>query len=147
MHDVTIYAAGEIHSAWRDELRASLSREGVSAELVGPQEVHERSDDIGESILGPQPGDRYRDLMGARVNTLRTRVLMQRADLVVAYFGPKYKQWNTAADAGAAVAAGLPLVLVRAQDQVHALKELDALATLTVETIEQAARAVAYIFE
>ena len=27
------------------------------------------------------------------------------------------------------------------------LKELDALATLTVETIEQAAQAIAYIFE
>jgi len=30
---------------------------------------------------------------------------------------------------------------------VHALKELDALASLTVETLEQAAQAVAYIFE
>jgi YtoQ family protein len=85
--------------------------------------------------------------MGARVNTLRTRVLMQRADLVVAYFGPKYKQWNTASDAGAAIAAGLPLVLVRAEEHIHALKELDALATLTVETLEQAAQAVGYIFE
>jgi YtoQ family protein len=85
--------------------------------------------------------------MGARVNTLRTRVLMQRADLCVAFFGPKYKQWNTASDSGAAVAQGLPLVLVRADEHVHALKELDALATLTVETLEQAAQAIAYIFE
>ena len=89
----------------------------------------------------------YRDLMGARVNTLRTRVLMQRADLCVAYFGPKFKQWNTAADAGAAVASGLPLVLIRPAEHVHALKELDALATLTVETLDQAADAIAYIFE
>ena len=81
------------------------------------------------------------------MNTLRTRVLMQRADMCVAYFGPKYKQWNTASDAGAAVAYGLPLILVRAEEHVHALKELDALATLTVETLEQAAQAIAYIFE
>ena len=145
--DIVIYAAGEIHSAWRHELREYLTAARVDAEIVGPQETHDRSDDVGEDILGKQPDARYRDLMGARVNTLRTRVLMQRADLVGAYFGPKYKQWNTASDAGAAIAAGLPLVLVRAEEHIHALKELDALATLTVETLEQAAQAVGYIFE
>ena len=145
--DLVIYAAGEIHSDWRDQLRTLLESASVEAEIVGPQEVHDRSDDGGEDILGEQPEPRYRDLMGARVNTLRTRVLMQRADLCVAYFGPKYKQWNTAADAGAAVALGLPLVIVRSEDHIHALKELDALATLTVETLEQVAQAIAYIFE
>ena len=129
------------------ELRRQLQSAGVDAELVGPQENHDRSDDVGEAILGKQPDARYRDLMGAQANTLRTRVLMQRADLVVAYFGPKYKQWNTASDAGFALASGLPLVLVRAEEHVHALKELDALATMTVETLEQAAQAIAYIFE
>jgi YtoQ family protein len=147
MEDIVIYAAGEIHSDWREQLRDALAKRGVDAELVGPQEVHDRSDDVGEDVLGPQPGPRYRDLMGARVNTLRTRVLMQRAELAVAYFGPKYKQWNTASDAGWAAAVGLPLVLVRAEEHVHALKELDALATLTVETLDQAAEAIAYIFE
>ena len=147
MSEFVIYAAGEIHSSWREEFREALERGGVDAEIVGPQEVHDRSDSVGEDILGVQPDARYRDLMGARVNTLRTRVLMQRADLCVAYFGPKYKQWNTASDAGAAVASGLPLVLVRGEEHVHALKELDALATLTVETLEQAAQAIAYIFE
>jgi len=72
---------------------------------------------------------------------------MQRADVCVAYFGPKYKQWNTALDAGAAIASGVPLILVRSEENVHALKEVDALASLTVETLEQAAQAVAYIFE
>ena len=147
MNDILIYAAGEIHSNWRDELRGLLRAFGVEADVVGPQEVHDRSDSVGEDILGEQPGPMYRDLMGARVNTLRTRVLMQRADLCVAFFGPKYRQWNTASDAGAAVAQGLPLILVRAEEHVHALKELDALAALTVETLEQAAQAVAYIFE
>lgn len=147
MSEIVIYAAGEIHSEWRNELRGHLEQHEVEAEIVGPQEVHDRSDSVGEDILGTQPGPMYRDLMGARVNTLRTRVLMQRADMCVAYFGPKYKQWNTASDAGAAVASGLPLVLVRAEEHIHALKELDALATLTVETLEQAAEAIAYIFE
>ncbi len=147
MSDLTIYTAGEIHSDWRDRLRTALRDAGTHAELVGPQEIHERSDDVGEDILGEQPTDRFRDLEGARVNTLRTRVLMQRADLAIAYFGPQYRQWNTAVDAGFALAQGIPLILVRDAEHTHALKELDALASLTVETLEQAAEAVAYIFE
>ncbi len=147
MNSLTIYAAGEIHSDWRQRLRDQLAALGVEATVIGPQEEHDRSDSVGEDILGEQPGPRYRDLMGARVNTLRTRILMRRADLVVAYFGQKYRQWNTATDAGAALAADVPLVLVREPDLVHALKELDALATLTVENLEQAAQAIAYVFE
>lgn len=144
---ITIYLAGEIHSDWRAEFRRLLEARDVPARCVGPQEVHERSDAVGEAILGEQPGARYRDLVGASVNTLRTRVLLGRADLAVACFGDQYRQWNTAADAGAAVASGIPLVLVRAPDLVHALKELDALAAFTAETLEQAAEAIAYIFE
>jgi len=147
MEDVTIYTAGEIHSDWRDRFERAFEGLGVSAKLVGPNAEHDRSDSVGEDILGEQPGPRYRDLEGARVNTLRTRVLFKKADLVVAFFGQQYRQWNTASDAGAAVASGLPLILVREAELVHALKELDALAALTVENLQQAAEAVAYIFE
>ena len=147
MEPITIYLAGEIHSPWRDRLRDLVSVRDLPVRFVGPQESHDRSDDIGEDILGAQPSPRYRDLVGAGANTLRTRVLMRRADLAVAYFGEKYRQWNTAADAGAAVAAGIPLLLVRSPDLIHALKELDAMATFTVETLEQAAQTIAYVFE
>lgn len=147
MEQITIYLAGEIHSDWRNRFRSLVEERGVEAAFVGPQEAHDRSDAVGEDILGPQPGDRYRDLMGARVNTLRTRVLLRRTDLAVAYFGQQYRQWNTASDAGAALAAGIPLILVREPDLTHALKELDALAAFTAETLEQAAEAVAYIVE
>lgn len=147
MYELSIYLAGEIHSDWRDRFRAALEERGVDASFLGPQEGHQRSDDIGEEILGEQPGPRYRDLMGARVNTLRTRVHMRHADLLVACFTDKYRQWNTAADAGAAVAAGIPVILIRDPEHLHALKELDAMADLTVETLEQAADAVAYIME
>jgi YtoQ family protein len=147
MDPITIYLAGEIHGGWRDELRGEISRRGLAVRFVGPQEEHDRSDAVGEDILGPQPTARYRDLVGAGVNTLRTRVLLRRTDLVVAFFGEKYRQWNTAADAGAAVATGVPLLLVRAPELTHALKELDAMAIFTVETLEQAAEAIAYLFE
>jgi YtoQ family protein len=149
MQDLTLYLAGEIHSDWRDRLRSHLDDLELYAEIdfVGPQEDHSRSDDVGEDILGPQPDAHYRDLMGGKINNLRRRMQMSRADLVVAYFGPQYKQWNTAADAGAAVAMDLPLVLVRDPEHTHALKDLEAFASVTVETLEQAAHVIAYIFE
>lgn len=147
MESITIYLAGEVHSAWRDELRKLIESKNVPVRFVGPLDQHERSDDVGEDIVGGQPTARYRDLAGAGVNTLRTRVLMRRADLMVAFFGEKYRQWNTAADAGSALAAGIPLLLVRSPELIHALKELDAMAAFTVENLEQAAEVVAYIFE
>lgn len=149
MQDLTLYLAGEIHSPWRDELRALLEARDLPADLafVGPQEVHDRSDDVGEAVLGQQPNQRYRDLTGGQINNLRRRVQMNRADLAVAYFGPKYKQWNTAADAGAAAALDIPLILVRDPEHLHALKDLDAFAAVTVETLEQAADVIAYVFE
>lgn len=147
MDPITIYLAGEIHSAWRERLRELTLQRDLPVRFVGPQDEHDRSDTVGEDIVGAQPSDRFRDLEAARANTLRTRVLLRRADLVVAYFGQEYRQWNTAADAGAAVATGIPLLLVRSPDLVHALKELDAMATFTVETLEQAAQAIAYVFE
>lgn len=149
MEHLTIYLAGEIHAPWRDELRDHLAALNIPGELsyVGPQEIHDRSDSVGEDILGEQPNPRYRDLLGGQMNNLRRRVQMNRADLCVAYFGPNYKQWNTAADAGAAAAMDLPVILVRDLEHLHAAKDLDAFATVTVETLEQAARAIAYIFE
>mgnify|MGYP001170023017 FL=1 len=147
MESITIYLAGEIHGPWRKQLRELVEEKKLPVRFVGPQEEHDRSDSVGEDILGEQPSARYRDLMGAGANMLRSRVMMRKADLAVAYFGDKYRQWNTAADAGSAVAMGLPLLLIRDPELIHALKELDAMATFTVENLEQAAEAIAYIFE
>ena len=149
MNELTVYLAGEIHSPWRDELRRKVAAKGLDADItyVGPQEVHDRSDDIGEDVLGEQPNARYRDLLGGQINNLRRRVQLARADLCVAYFGPKYKQWNSAADAGAAAAQDIPVILVRDPEHTHALKDLDAFAAVTVENLDQAAEVIAYVFE
>lgn len=147
METITIYLAGEVHSAWRQRLRDLVGQRNLPVRFVAPLDEHDRSDSVGEDILGEQPTARFRDLVGAGANTLRTRVLMRQADMTVAYFGDKYRQWNTAADAGTAIAAGIPLLLVRDPELTHALKELDAMATFTVETLEQAAEAIAYVFE
>ncbi len=72
---------------------------------------------------------------------------MGKADLVIAYFGEEYKQWNTAMDAGIALAKDKPLILIRPEKLHHPLKEISQRADATVSTIEQALKAISYIFE
>ncbi|WP_227396585.1 YtoQ family protein [Jeotgalibacillus aurantiacus] len=145
--ELTIYLAGEIHSDWRKQLKEKAKELPYTLHFTGPMENHERSDQIGEEILGEQPSPVFKDDAASAFNNLRTQVLMQKADLVIALFGEQYKQWNTAMDASAALTAGKPLILIRPEKLHHALKELSRKATVTVETPDQALKAVSYIFE
>ena len=143
--ELTVYLAGQIHDDWRTQFRKEIERRDLSIRCVGPQEDHALSDSIGENILGEQPNPRWKDEVASQVNNLRTRVLLGKADVVVALFGEKYRQWNTAMDATQAIAAGKPVILVRDPKLHHALKELSERAQLVVETPSQAVAALAYI--
>lgn len=145
--ELTVYLAGQIHDAWRDDLKQKASQRDLPLHFVGPQEQHDRSDAIGENIMGEQPTPVYRDDTASSINNLRTQVLMQKSDVVIALFGDKYKQWNTAMDASTALASGKPVILIRPESLHHPLKELSNKANVTVETVEQALDVVAYIFE
>lgn len=72
---------------------------------------------------------------------------MNKADVVIALFGEKYKQWNTAMDASTAIALNKPLILIRPTDLIHPLKELSNKANVTVETVDQALEVLKYIYE
>ncbi|OCA80832.1 YtoQ family protein [Pseudobacillus wudalianchiensis] len=144
---LTVYLAGEIHSSWREEIKQKAAALKLPIDFVGPMENHDRSDDIGEEILGKQPNAIFRDAAASSLNNLRTEVLMKKADLVIALFGEKYKQWNTAMDASAAVTFGKPLILIRPESLHHPLKELSRKANVTVENVDQAMKALAYIFD
>lgn len=144
---LTVYLAGEIHTSWREEVKQKVSTLGLPIDFVGPMENHDRSDNIGEDILGAQPNSILKDAAASSINNLRTEILMKKADLVIALFGEQYKQWNTAMDAGAAVAFGKPLILIRSEQHHHALKELSRKAHVTVENVDQAVKALQYIFE
>lgn len=144
---LTVYLAGEIHSSWRDEIKKKSLALNLPIDFVGPMEDHERSDNIGEEILGEQPGAVSKDAAASSFNNLRTGVLLQKSDLVIALFGEQYKQWNTAMDASAALAAGKPVIIIRPENLHHPLKELSRKANATVETCDQAIKALAYIFE
>ncbi|MFC3040155.1 YtoQ family protein [Virgibacillus xinjiangensis] len=145
--ELTVYLAGQIHDNWREELKEKAKQKGLPLKFVAPQTNHDRSDDIGEAILGNQPDNLYRDDAASSINNLRTEVLMQKSDVVIALFGEKYKQWNTAMDASAALTLNKPTILVRPESLIHPLKELSNKANVTVETVDQALEVLQYIFE
>lgn len=145
--ELTVYLAGEIHTDWRDRVAAMAKEKNLPLTFVSPQTNHDRSDDIGESILGKQPDNLYRDDAASSVNNFRTQVLLQKADLVIALFGEEYRQWNTAMDASAALTMHKPTIIVRPTSLIHPLKELSNKANVTVETVEQALDVLAYIYE
>ena len=145
--ELHVYLAGQIHDDWRSELKEKAAAKNLPAAFTGPMENHDRSDNIGEEILGKQHDAVTKDEAASKFNNLRTRVLLEKADVVVALFGESYKQWNTAMDAATAVALGKPLILIRPEKLHHPLKELSEKAQVTVETPDQALQALSYIFE
>ncbi|MFC7786988.1 MULTISPECIES: YtoQ family protein [unclassified Rossellomorea] len=145
--EFTVYLAGEIHSSWRNDLKGKAKELDLPLSFVGPMENHERSDAIGEEILGEQPNKILRDEAASSINNLRTELLMKKADVVIALFGEKYKQWNTAMDASTAITLGKPLILIRPEELHHPLKELSNKASVTVTNIDQAINTLSYIFE
>ncbi|MFC7393594.1 YtoQ family protein [Scopulibacillus cellulosilyticus] len=144
--ELTIYLAGQIHDSWRESIRRKASSMELPVSFVGPMEDHDRSDNIGEEILGEQPNPVLKDEAASTINNLRTQLLLKKSDLVIAYFGESYKQWNTAVDAGEACAQGKPLILIRPNKLHHALKELSNKAQVVVENEDQALEIIKYIF-
>ncbi|RHW40345.1 YtoQ family protein [Neobacillus notoginsengisoli] len=145
--ELTVYLAGQIHDDWREEVEKKAKERELPLVFVGPQTNHDRSDDIGEAILGKQPGNFYKDDAASDINNFRTQVLLQKADIVIALFGEKYKQWNTAMDASTAIALNKPTIIIRPESLIHPLKELSNKANVTVETIDQAIDVLSYVFE
>ena len=79
------------------------------------------------------------------MNAIRTRTLIDRADIVVVRFGDKYKQWNAAFDAGYAAAMGTSIITLHDPDLRHALKEVDGAAMATAQTPEQVVQILDYV--
>lgn len=145
-----VYLAGEIHSDWRDAIRALADRAGLDIEFTSPVTDHAASDEaaertIGHELLGEEPTGWVRDHASAKVNAIRTRHHIRNADLVMVRFAGKYREWNAALDAGQAVALGKPLVVLHDPELTHALKEVDAAALAVAQTPEQAVKVLEYV--
>ncbi len=143
--DVTVYLAGEIHSDWRHQIIKGAADAGLPTTFVAPVTDHPASDDVGVEILGAEENQFWKDHKGGKINAIRTRTMIERADIVVVRFGDKYKQWNAAFDAGYATALGKPLITLHAPDLTHALKEVDSASLAVAETPGQVVEILSYV--
>ena len=140
-----VYLSGEIHTDWRERIEAGTVAAGLPVEFSAPVTNHKFSDDCGVAILGEEENAFWKDRKGASINAIRTRTLIEQADVVIVRFGDQYKQWNAAFDAGYASALGKPLIIMHGPGHAHALKEVDAAAQAVAETPEQIVAILRYV--
>ena len=142
----TVYLSGEIHTDWREEIKQGAAASGLDVQFTSAVTDHDASDAAGD-CLGPEDNSFWRDHKSAKVNAIRTRTLIEQADLVVVRFGDKYKQWNAAFDAGLAAALGKPLIVLHGPEHGHALKEVDAAALAVAVEPAQVVDILRYVIE
>jgi len=140
-----LYLSGEIHSDWREEIKQGIEKENLPVEVFAPVTDHPASDNVGVDILGEEKSDFWKDHKGGKINAIRTRTLIEQADIVVVKFGDKYRQWNAAFDAGYATALGKKLIVMHPEEHTHALKEVDAAALAVTRTPEQVVEILKYV--
>jgi YtoQ family protein len=138
-----VYLSGEIHTNWRQEIMDAA--EGLNVTFSAPVTDHGASDDCGVTVMGAEPNKFWHDHKGENLNAIRTRALIERADIVVVRFGDKYKQWNAAFDAGYAAALGKSLVVMHGAEHQHPLKEIDGAALAVIERPEQVVEILRYV--
>ena len=142
---MNIYLSGEIHTDWRERIIEGCGNKKLSVTFSSPVTDHESSDMCGVRILGDEDKAFWQDRKGASINAIRTQNLISKADVVVVRFGPKYRQWNAAFDAGFASALGKAVITLHDEDTDHALKEVDAAAKATAQTPEQVVEILEYV--
>jgi YtoQ family protein len=141
-----VYMSGEIHTDWRDVIRQGTDALGLDITYLAPVADHPASDAAGDH-LGEQPDNFWRDHQSSKVNLIRTKGMIEQADLVVIRFGDKYKQWNAAFDAGYCAALGKPYITLHADDLIHPLKEVDAQSLAWAKTNEQVVETLRYVLQ
>lgn len=140
-----IYLAGEIHSDWRERVVEGAKGKELSVVFTNPVTDHNASDMCGVNILGEEEKPFWRDRKGSGLNAIRRIKMIKDSDIVVVRFGPKYKQWNAAFDAGYAAALGKSLITLHDEEHDHALKEVDEAANATTRTPEQVVEILEYV--
>ena len=140
-----VYLSGEIHTDWRERIERGASELGLDVDFTAPVTDHAASDDVGVAILGAEEQPFWKDHKGAGINAVRTRTLLEQADLVIVRFGEQYRQWNAAFDAGQAAALGKPYVTLHPEQHDHALKEVDRGALAVAREPEQVVAILRYV--
>ncbi|MFK8069146.1 MAG: YtoQ family protein [Gammaproteobacteria bacterium] len=140
-----LYLSGEIHSDWRERIESGIKEAGLPVTLSAPVTDHASSDDCGDHILGAEQTPFWKDHKASKINSIRTRTLIEKADVVVVRFGDKYRQWNAAFDAGYAAALGKPVISLHDPELTHPLKEVDAAALAVAQTPEEIVEIMKYV--
>jgi len=142
--ELTVYLSGEIHTDWRDEIVQKSKNLNLSIEFLSPNTNHELSDDIGVNILEKEDKKFWHDHKSAKINSIRNKNAIERADIVVVRFGEKYKQWNAAFDSGYAIGLSKSLIVLHNDEHQHALKEIDASASAVASTVDEVVKILQY---
>ena len=142
--ELTVYLSGEIHTDWRDEIVKKCNNLNLTIEFLSPVTNHQLSDDVGVKILGEEVKKFWHDHKSAKLNSIRTKNAIERADIVVVRFGDKYKQWNAAFDAGYAIGLSKNLIVLHNDENQHALKEIDASASAVAKTVDEVVKILQY---
>ena len=140
-----VYLAGEIHSDWRDIIKKKVSDKKLQINLLSPVTDHSASDDCGVKILGEEKKKFWHDYKGAGINSIRTKNMIEKSDVVIVKFGDEYRQWNAAFDAGMAVTMGKSLITLHEENLDHALKEIDAASSAVCRNEEQVIQTLQYV--
>jgi len=142
----TVYLSGEIHTSWREEIKQGAKDNGLDIIFTSAVTNHEASDGAGDH-LGAEEKQFWRDHKSSKVNAIRTKTAIEKADLVIVRFGDKYKQWNAAFDAGYCAALNKPYITLHSEDIIHPLKEVDANALAWTTTTEQIVEILKYTLQ
>lgn len=140
-----VYLSGEIHSSWREDIIEGCKSLSLPIEFLTPVTVHEASDDVGTNILGSETEKFWEDHKAAKINAIRIKTGIQKADIIIIKFGEKYRQWNAAFDAGQAAALGKSYIVIHPEEYTHALKEVDAQAMAVAKSTEQVIEIMNYL--
>ena len=139
-----VYLSGEIHTDWRQQLIDGAAALDLPVEFTSAVTNHEASDAAGD-LLGTESSNFWRDHKSSKVNSIRTKTLIEKCDLAVVRFGDKFKQWNAAFDAGQCAALGKPYITLHDEDIIHPLKEVDGSAMAWATTPAQVVEILAYV--
>ena len=139
-----VYLSGEIHTDWRQQLIDGAAELDLPVVFTSAVTNHEASDAAGD-MLGPDSEGFWRDHKSSKVNSIRTKTLIEQCDIAVVRFGEKFKQWNAAFDAGQCAALGKPYITLHDEDIIHPLKEVDGAAMAWATTPAQVVEILAYV--
>ena len=142
-----LYLSGEIHTNWRDEIKALCVQKQLPVITNSPNTIHEDSDDCGVSILGAEADKFWHDHKGASINSIRNSTLIKNTDILIVKFGDKYRQWNAAFDTGIAKALNKPIITLHDDNLNHALKEINQSAAASCRSVNQVVQILTYIIK